>query len=66
MNHQSYRCVKFDAEIDRSHIYKLCVKLPLQVNNTNMATVRNFGIMSDKFKVDIICIYVSSPQNKVQ
>jgi hypothetical protein len=42
--------VKFCTEIDRKHIHRSCV-----LTTTNMATVRNFEIISGKFNFTAIC-----------
>jgi len=48
------RHVKLCMETDHNHMYKFCMNFIYKRIITNMATVRNFEVMSDKFNVDRI------------
>jgi len=50
--------MKFGTEMDGKHIYILYLNIICRSKITNMATVRKFEVMLDRFIVDIISIQV--------
>jgi len=41
-------------EIDHKHTYKFCMNHFHLFTNKNMATVRNFEVISNKFKIESV------------
>jgi hypothetical protein len=56
-------CVCVCESLDRENTYKSCMKYCLQPAVTNMAMVRSFEVVSNRFNIDKNCIYVPANNN---